>query len=1059
MNRLLPLLFVIFCVNAGFAQHGKPTPNFKNSNNPGAKVLNWPGKSNIPPAANPFKLESKKLTPQSALVPIQPNANKSLKVTTGENGLPIMIEGRTGISGNESDSRPISERAIEYVTSLEPAALVNPADEFVVTKVQSDEQGNQHVRLEQQFEGIPVWGTEVIAHPRNGEFAFLNGRYFPSPKLTNLTPALDKEQTFTVVRNEIGFDKVKSNWSQKELELIDGSPFSADLVVFHVKESLTDERLAWHVTAHPNVLSRLVYFVDAMTGEILDSYDNTCNFVGLPHTAEHHGTSDEDACLHSNDAANHQAELGGNAATISGLDLFNINRSFPNGGWQDGSIFYMENSTKSMYNAGQSNMPSNPVGVIVGLDGLFTSPENNNFDYEISHATSSTFTNQKAAISAHYNAGLCFDYYKSKHNRNAIDGIGGNIISFVNINESDGSSMENAFWNGAAMWYGNGASIFQPLARGLDVGGHEMTHGVVEKTANLVYQGESGALNESFADVFGAMIDSDDWKIGEDVVKPGVSPNGCLRDLSNPHNGAANSSSPWWQPNHVNEQYTGSQDNGGVHINSGIPNHAFYLFANDASVGKTKAEQVYYKALRDYLVKSSKFVDCRLAVIQAATDLYGASVANVAANAFAAVGIGGSAPSGNYLGQLNPNPGQDFVLCVSNDLSKLDLATGAGAVLGSLYSQGVQSRPSITDSGLDLVFVNNAGHIIGISLDYSQPTIMFSTTQLSDFAEWRQAAISKDGRFIAALTDSPEPYIYVFDLFFGNSGHFKLYNPTYSQGQITGDVQYADVLEFDYSGEYVMYDAYNELTNNQGQDLSYWDIGFLQFWDNNQFTDENNAFISKLFSGIPTNTSIGDPAFSKNSPYILAFDFIDETGVSPRFDIYGANSETGDYDVILSNNGAQGWPTYNRLDNKMMYETNPASGIYNLRLQGVNSTKIQPSGGSSAFISNHSWGVWYGNGLRSLMVDSKEPGKSPLQLSVAPNPVRDYTQISLNVEDASEAQVSVCNLFGQVLLTREFSLQQGDNVLDYDMSTLPAGSYVIRVSAGNAVAAVKVIKG
>ena len=105
-----------------------------------------------------------------------------------------------------------------------------------------------------------------------------------------------------------------------------------------------------------------------------------------------------------------------------------------------------------------------------------------------------------------------------------------------------------------------------------------MTHGVVEKTANLEYQDESGALNESFADVFGAMIDRDDWKMGEDVMQPGVNPNNALRDLQDPHNGVSSNSS-WWQPKHTDEQYTQSDDNGGVHINSGIPNHAFYLFA------------------------------------------------------------------------------------------------------------------------------------------------------------------------------------------------------------------------------------------------------------------------------------------------------------------------------------------------------------------------------------------------------------------------------------------------------------------------------------------------
>jgi bacillolysin len=146
----------------------------------------------------------------------------------------------------------------------------------------------------------------------------------------------------------------------------------------------------------------------------------------------------------------------------------------------------------------------------------------------------------------------------------------------INVADEDGSSMGNAFWNGQAMFYGNGDGAFQPLARGLDVAGHEMTHGVVQSTANLDYEGESGALNESFADVFGSMIDRDDWKIGEDVVKTSAFPSGALRSLEDPHNGAStNNFNAGWQPRHYDERYKGTEDNGGVHINSGIPTGHF----------------------------------------------------------------------------------------------------------------------------------------------------------------------------------------------------------------------------------------------------------------------------------------------------------------------------------------------------------------------------------------------------------------------------------------------------------------------------------------------------
>ena len=94
--------------------------------------------------------------------------------------------------------------------------------------------------------------------------------------------------------------------------------------------------------------------------------------------------------------------------------------------------------------------------------------------------------------------------------------------------------MDNAFWNGEFMGYGNGNQGFKPLAGALDVAGHEMTHGVIENTARLEYRNQSGALNESFADIFATLIDRDDWTLGEDVVKSNVFPSGALRSLENP---------------------------------------------------------------------------------------------------------------------------------------------------------------------------------------------------------------------------------------------------------------------------------------------------------------------------------------------------------------------------------------------------------------------------------------------------------------------------------------------------------------------------------------------
>jgi Zn-dependent metalloprotease len=234
-----------------------------------------------------------------------------------------------------------------------------------------------------------------------------------------------------------------------------------------------------------------------------------------------------------------------------------------------------------------------------------------------------------AVQAAHDNAGATYDYYFSTFGRDSFNNAGAMINSTVHY----GSSYNNAFWNGYQMVYGDGDGyVFGPLSGALDVVAHELTHAVTQYTADLVYSYQSGALNESYSDVFGAMVDRDDWLMGEDVYTPGTSGD-ALRSLSNP--------SQYGQPEHMDSFVNTSSDNGGVHTNSGIPNKAAYNIAQ--AIGKDKMEKVWYRALTLYLTSGAQFSDARDASVQAAADLYGTASAEVTAvsNGFAAVGIGG----------------------------------------------------------------------------------------------------------------------------------------------------------------------------------------------------------------------------------------------------------------------------------------------------------------------------------------------------------------------------------------------------------------------------------
>jgi len=1063
MKKTLSLVLIAFLAlhTSTFAQSRKIKPSGNTNPGPPAEMrLKWPGKAAVPVVENPFGLPSVRMKPLPPLPANRP-ASENVRIVQGENGLPIFFSGQTAASVSSAEYKTPAMRAVEYFASLNPAGIRKPAAEFAVKTVQEDEQGNLHVRMEQTFQGIPVYGGEVIAHADNGIFQTLNGRYFPTPLLKDVKASVNAEQAIEVVKIRIGANKIKTAWSTLDLKMIGNKrQFEAELVVYHTNGALDGEKLAWVITARPNLMTRTVYFVEAKTGEIIHTFDHTCRIAGNhQHDAEGDCTGSDDPIKPANFTVDAPLVANG-PVTANGLDLLNQNRSF--GAWMDVSgAIVLEDASKPMFNSAASDMPTDPVGAIITYDAKNTSPEKQaTFDYNFVISSTSTFSN-KSAVSTHYNSIKSYDYFRTKFNRNSIDGAGGNVAAFFNVTESDGSSMDNAFWNGEAMWYGNGGSFFKPLARGLDVGGHELTHGVVEKTANLEYQGESGALNESFADVFGVMIDNDDWKIGEDVVQPGVSPNGCLRDMQNPNNGAP-INSQWWQPRNMSERYTGTEDNGGVHINSGIPNYAFYLFASNPAVGKDKAEQVYYKALRDYLVKSSKFIDCRLAIIKAATDLYGGNVANVAAAAFEAVGIGGTQAGGNYLGTLAVNPGTDYALCAPANYSRLDLANGSGTVLGAVYNQKIKSRPSVRDNGTEFVFVNDNGDIIGGTLVYSGGNITPQTDILSDQPVWRSAAMSKDGRYVAAVRETIENIIFVFDLASGLSRAYTLYNPTYSQnGNKTGEVHYADVLEFDYSGENLMYDAYNESINSVGDTISYWDIGFLQYRDKGQFVQPKDLFISKLFSGLPEKTSIGNPTFAKNSPFIIAFDLIDgiKDPSDPQYDILGANTETGDFDALLENNGDLGWPNYNRLDNAVIYEGLSDDNNYNIYKRNVDASKIKGSGLEAQFIANRLWGVWFANGTRSFQVtDAKEPGAQLSGLSVSPNPTAHIATVQFDAPTAAATRCTLVNLMGQTLLTRTFDAAEGINTFGVDLEDMPSGTYLVRVETGKASGVVRVVK-
>jgi Zn-dependent metalloprotease len=234
-----------------------------------------------------------------------------------------------------------------------------------------------------------------------------------------------------------------------------------------------------------------------------------------------------------------------------------------------------------------------------------------------------------SANEAYDGAGATRDFYKAAYQRNSVDGEGAALLSTVHY----GVDFDNAFWNGSQMVYGDGSGrLFQvgALTKSLDVIGHELTHGVTQFTAGLEYSKQSGAVNEHISDVFGSLVkqyklqqtaDQADWLIGEGTLVSSLGQ--ALRSMKAPGTAWKFDDQPAKMSDYVDlpDDNDPQHDNGGVHINSGIPNHAFFLAATAiGGYAWDKAGKVWYRALTERLQPDSQFTDLAQATVELADE-------------------------------------------------------------------------------------------------------------------------------------------------------------------------------------------------------------------------------------------------------------------------------------------------------------------------------------------------------------------------------------------------------------------------------------------------------
>jgi Zn-dependent metalloprotease len=246
-------------------------------------------------------------------------------------------------------------------------------------------------------------------------------------------------------------------------------------------------------------------------------------------------------------------------------------------------------------------------------------------------------TDDPAVNEAYDGAGATYDLYHDVYVRDSVDGEGLQLDSTVHFQ----NNYDNAFWNGQQMVYGDGDEalpadqrLFNRFTISIDVIGHELTHGVTQYTANLIYSDQPGALNESISDVFGVLVKQRslgqavteaDWLVGKGLLAARVHGE-ALRSMKAPgtaYDDPILGKDP--QPAHMKDYQNIGSDNGGVHINSGIPNHAFYVTAmNIGGNAWEKSGRIWYVTLRNRLRASSNFQEAANLTYQVAGELFGA---------------------------------------------------------------------------------------------------------------------------------------------------------------------------------------------------------------------------------------------------------------------------------------------------------------------------------------------------------------------------------------------------------------------------------------------------
>jgi len=490
------------------------------------------------------------------------------------------------------------------------AALVHRAvaDDFVARGAILDADGTEHVRFERTYRGLPMIGGDVVLHSRNG-IARSASQSLATTSRPALLPAISANDAIVEAGTRFGTRFSRMPTARLVVYARGATPLLAYEVSYagvRADQSETDMR----------------YFVDARTRKIIDQFDTIETAKPGP---------DGPSC------AGPVAAVGTGKSLLLGSVSINTTKC--------GTRYQLLDSTRG------GGYTTNMANRTTGFGAIFTDADNvwgNNTNTDAS----------TIAVDAHYGVSKTWDYYKNVHGRNGIANDGKGALSRVHY----GRNYSNASWNDACfcMTFGDGnGSTENPLVA-LDVAGHEMTHGVTSRSAELIYSGESGGLNEGTSDILGTMVeyyandpdDSGDYLLGEKVYKQAANGTKALRYMFKP---SLDGASP--------DCYRSDIGNLNVHYSSGLANHFYYLLAEGTvvptgfgagtpanltaaslvcagpatltGIGRDAASKIWYRALTVHMTSNTNYAAARKATLDSASELYGATSAQYKAVAAA----------------------------------------------------------------------------------------------------------------------------------------------------------------------------------------------------------------------------------------------------------------------------------------------------------------------------------------------------------------------------------------------------------------------------------------